>query len=113
MADLEVLVEGNRRIVRAAFRVPADDTGVLTDPTTVVFTARKRKQAGDVAAAYAPTTYTFPTAEVARTPGVAVGSYDFTFLPGEGTWAVHVQGTGAAYAAGEVAFVVDRAEALA
>ena len=113
MADIEVLVEGNRRIVRAAFRVPADDTGVLTDPTTTVFTARKRKQQGDAPSAYAPTTYTFPTAEVQRTPGVPTGSFDFTFLPAEGTWAVHVQGTGAAYAAGEVVFVVDRAEALA
>jgi hypothetical protein len=102
VAELEVLVEGNKRIVRASFRVP-DDAGALTDPTTVTFTARKRGAASE--------DYIFGTdAEVTK---FAVGVFDFTYTPAEGTWAVHVQGTGAAHAAGEVQFIVSRAEALA
>lgn len=105
MPDLEVLVEGNQRIVRARFRVP-DDEGALTDPSTLTFTARRRGAS--------PTEYVFGTdAEVTRTQGEPVGVFDFSFVPEEGTWAVHVQGTGAAHAAGEVEFQVGRAEALA
>jgi hypothetical protein len=106
--DLEVLVEGNKRIVRAWFRVP-DEDGVLTDPTTLTFTARR--QVGG--AWQAPTAYVFGTdSEVDRTTGEATGVFDLEFVPEEGTWAVHVQGTGAAHAAGEVMFIVKRAEAL-
>lgn len=114
---LEVLVEGNRRIVRAEFRVP-DENGVLTDPTTIQFAVRKRREQGDQPAAYATTTYGpvamggLPTAEISRTPSVPTGSFDLTFEPGQGTWWVYVKGTGAAHAAGEISFVVDRAEAL-
>jgi hypothetical protein len=105
VADLNVLVEGNKRIVRARFRVP-DEDGPLTDPSTVTFTARRRGGAA--------TTYVWGTdPEVQRTPGQPVGSFDLEFQPGEGTWAVHVQGTGSAHAAGEISFVVARAEALA
>jgi hypothetical protein len=112
VADFEVLVEGNQRIVRAVFRVP-DENGVLTDPSTVVFTARRRREKGDDAADYAPTVYTFGIdPEVTKTVGVPTGSFDFKFTPTQGTWWVHVQGTGAATAAGEIGFVVDRAEAL-
>ncbi len=118
MPDIEVLVEGNRRIVRARFLVPPE-TGVLTDPTAITFVARRRRESGDVPADYAPTTYgpftmgVLPTSEVSRTSGVPTGSFDFIFEPKQGTWAVYVKGTGAAHAAGEIAFVVDRAEALA
>jgi len=118
MSSIEVLVEGNQRIVRAEFRVP-DENGVLTDPTTITFTARRRREAGDKAADYAPTVYgphamgALPTAEIKRTPAAPNGSFDFTFEPKQGTWAVYVKGTGSAHAAGEIAFVVDRAEALA
>jgi hypothetical protein len=102
VAELEVLVEGNKRIVRASFRVP-DGAGVLTDPTTVTFTARKRGAASE--------DYIFGTdSEVAK---FATGVFDFTFAPAEGTWAIHAQGTGTAHAAGEVQFIVSRAEALA
>ena len=113
MPALEVLVEGNQRIVRAEFRVP-DEDGVLTDPTTVTFTARRRREIGDQPADYAPTVYTFPaSSEVTKTTGVPNGSFDLRFEPEQGTWAVYVKGTGACHAAGEIAFVVDRAEALA
>ena len=109
---IEVLVEGNQRIVRAEFRVP-NELGVLTDPTTVTFTARRRKEQGDAPADYAPTTYTFPaSAEVTKTSGVPNGSFDLRWEPKQGTWAVYVRGTGAAHAAGEITFVVERAEAL-
>ena len=113
MPDIEVLVEGNQRIVRAEFRVP-DEDGILTDPTTVTFTARRRREVSDRPADYAPTTYVFGTdPEVTKTTGVPIGSFDLKFEPAQGTWAVYVRGTGAAHAATEIAFVVDRAEALA
>ena len=109
---IESIVEGNRRIVRATFLVPPK-TGVKTDPGTVTFTARRRKEKGDAAAAYAPTSYVFGVAsEVQRTAGEAVGVFELSFLPAQGTWNVYVKGTGAAEAAGEVQFVVERAEAL-
>ena len=110
MAQLEVLVEGNKRIVRATFRVP-DEDGVLTDPTDVIFTARRRREPGDQPSAYAPTVYEFGTDPEATRE--SLGIFRLTLEPSEGTWAVHVQGTQAAHAAGEIAFVVDRAEALA
>jgi hypothetical protein len=109
MPDLEVLVEGNQRIVRASFRVP-DENGTLTDPTTVTYTARKRREKGDSAAAYAPTEYVYLTDPEATRE--ALGIFRLTFEPAEGTWDVYVKGTGAAHAAGEIQFVVDRAEAL-
>lgn len=113
MPAIEVLVEGNQRIVRAEFRVP-DENGVLTDPTTVKFTARRRRELGDQPADYAPTEYVFGVAtEVTKTTGVPNGSFDFRWEPAQGTWAVYVRGTGAAHAAGEISLVVDRAEALA
>jgi hypothetical protein len=103
--ELEVRVEGNKRIVRATFRVP-DDTGALTDPSAVTFTARR--QLGGVW--QTPTPYVYLVAgEVTR---ASLGVFEFTFIPGEGTWAVHVQGTGTAYAAAEVEFIAGRAKAL-
>ena len=110
MPELEALVEGNKRIVRATFRVP-DEDGALTDPTAVTFTARKRREQGDPASAYAPTAYVYLAApEVVRE---SLGIFKLTLEPVEGTWAVHVQGTQACHAAAEIGFVVDRAEALA
>lgn len=102
MADLEVRVEGNKRIVRATFRVP-DDAGTLTDPSAVTFTARRR---GDM-----PTPYVYLSdSEVTR---VSLGIFELEIIPAEGTWAVHVQGTGTAYAAGEIEFIAAHSEALA
>jgi len=110
---IDVIVEGNRRIIRATFRVPPK-TGAKTDPTTITFTARRRKEKGDAAAAYAPKSYTYLTdSEVQRTAGEAAGVFELSFVPAQGTWSVYVKGTGAAEAAGEVTFVVERAEALA
>lgn len=98
-------MEGTKAVVRAEFRVP-DDVGVLTDPTAVTFTARRRLS-GQL---QTPTPYAFGTAsEVTK---VSTGIYELTFTPAEGTWYVHVQGTGAAYAAAEVTFVIEHAEAL-
>lgn len=108
---LEPQVEGNKWIVRAEFRVPPGAGGVLTNPATVTFTARRRRELGDAASAYAPTAYVFGTDSEVTNP--STGVFVLTFEPAQGTWAVHVQGTGAAYAASEVSFVVDRAEALA
>lgn len=106
---IEVLVEGNQRVVRAEFRVP-DASGTLTNPTTVTFTARKRRESGDKASAYAPTAYVFGVASEVTNP--SVGAFELRFAPAQGTWAVYVAGTGAAHAADEISFVVDRAEAL-
>lgn len=95
-------MEGSKMIVRAEFRVP-NDAGVLTDPTTVTYTARKKGGT--------PTAYVYLTAtEVTR---VSVGIFEFTYTPAKGTWHVHVQGTGTAHAAGEVDFVIRDSEALA
>ena len=112
MEVIDVIVEGNRRIVRATFLVPPR-TGVKTDPTTTTFTARRRRESGDAATAYAPKSYVFGTdVEVQRAAGEAVGVFELSFVPAQGTWHVYVKGTGAAEAAGEVTFVVKRAEAL-
>jgi hypothetical protein len=105
---VEVLVEGNQRIIRALFRVP-DENGVLTDPTSVIFTARRRREVGDVPSDYAPTTYTTGAAEFSHP---STGTFELKFTPKQGTWWVHVAGTGACTAAAEIGFVVDRAEAL-
>lgn len=101
MADLEVLVEGNKRIVRATVRVP-DEAGVLTNPTTSTFTARKR---GAVA-------QTFVLGTNAEVTNPSTGVIELNFEPAEGTWAVYFKGTGAAHVAGEIQFIVARSEAL-
>lgn len=105
MASVSVYMEGSRIVVRAEFRVP-DDDGPLTDPTTLTFTTRRR----NAGVLDSPVAYEYGTdPEVAR---ISTGIYELTFDPAEGTWYVHVQGTGAAHAAGEVSFVVEHAEAL-
>lgn len=102
MADLSVFMRGNKIVVRGEWRVP-NTAGALTDPTTVTFTARLR------GAAATPYVYAVD-AEVTR---VSVGIFEFARVPAEGTWSVHAQGTGAAYAAGEIEFVIDHSRALA
>lgn len=103
---MQVYMEGAQVIVHAEFRVP-DDEGVLTDPTAVTFTARRR--IGGVLEP--PTSYIAGTDPEVTHP--STGIYELTFEPAEGTWYVHCQGTGAAHAAEEVSFVVEHAEALA
>jgi hypothetical protein len=105
MAAVDVFMEGTKAVVRAEFRVP-DDDGVLTDPAAVTFTARHRLSG----VLQTPTAYVYGVApEVTR---VSTGIYELTFVPTEGTWYVHVQGTGPAHAAGEATFVIEHAEAL-
>lgn len=106
-ATIEQWMEGTEANVRATFKtesVPGSGTfDTLTDPTTVTFTARRR---GDTA-----TSYLYGTApEVTR---VSLGLFRLKFVPAQGTWAVHVQGTGAAYGAEEIEFVIAGSEALA
>lgn len=105
MASLRVYMEGSKLIVHAEFRVP-DDQGTLTDPTTVTFTARRR--AGGVLEA--PTAYV--NGSDPEVSNDSTGVFELAFEPEEGTWYVHVQGTGTAHAAAEVSFVVEHAEAL-
>ena len=107
MTTIEVFVRGNKIITRATWKtesVPASGNyDTLTDPTTVVFSARLR---GAV-----KTDYTFGVAsEVTK---VSVGIYELTLVPAVGRWWVHAQGTGAAYGAGRVTFEIDESEALA
>ncbi|MCS7007854.1 MAG: hypothetical protein RMM28_10280 [Thermoleophilia bacterium] len=102
---MSVYMEGSRIGVQAEFRVP-DDQGPLTDPTTVTFTARRRFQG----VLQAPTSYVYGTDPEVTRP--STGTYKLTFTPAEGTWYVHVQGTGAAHAAAETSFVIEHAEAL-
>lgn len=105
MARLQSWIEGNRAIVQATFRVP-DEAGTLTDPTTVTFTARRRRGKTIDAA----TEYVYLTdAEVVR---VSVGVFKLTIDPLPGDWHVHVQGTGACHAAGEAEFTITAARAL-
>lgn len=102
MPTLSVYTQGNEIVVRAEFRVP-DDAGVLTDPSTVTFTARKRSDTG--------TAYEYGTdSEVTRS---SAGIFLLTFIPGPGHWYVHVQGTGTAHAAEKIEFDIDESEALA
>ena len=68
MSELLEPQEGNKWIVRAEFRVPPGAGGVLTNPTTVTFTARRRRELGDAAAAYTPTAYVPGTAPESPTP---------------------------------------------
>lgn len=104
MADLSSYVRGNKVIARAEFRVP-DETGPLTDPSTITFTATKQERNAT------PTTYVYGVAsEVIR---VSAGIYELALVPAEGTWHVHVQGTGAAYAAMETSFEIRHSRALA
>ena len=106
MAQVSVhMMEGTKAVVTAEFRVP-DGDGVLTNPTATTFTARRRL-AGKL---QTPTAYVMGTASEVTNP--SIGILVLTFVPAEGTWYVHVQGTGAAYAAGEVSFVIEHAEAL-
>jgi hypothetical protein len=104
VAVLSVIMEGSKVIVHAEWRVP-DDAGVLTDPTAVTFTTRRRS-AGVL---QAPTSYVFPATEVTKP---STGIYEFAKVLEEGTWYVHAQGTGTAHGAGEISFVVEHAEAL-
>lgn len=102
MPAVSQFMRGNKVVVSAEFRVP-DSTGTLTDPATVTYTAKERNGAA--------TAYVYGTApEVTKT---ATGKYELAFVPAEGSWSVHVQGTGSAYAADEVSFTIDHSRALA
>jgi hypothetical protein len=79
--DTAAWMEGNQIVVHGEWRVP-DEQGPLTDPTNVVFTARR-------------------------------GVYELRLVPAPGVWRVHVQGTGAAHAADEIAFRIENSGALA
>ncbi len=100
--DTDVWMEGNQLVVHGEWRVP-DEAGPLTDPTTVVFTARRQDDP--------PTTYTYGTSlEVTR---LSAGVYELRFIPAPGVWRVHVQGTGTAHAASEISFKIQNSGALA
>jgi len=101
--SLTIYMQGNKIIGRATFLVP-DAEGALTDPSTVVYTARLNDDAA-IAAVY---TYGVDS-EVTR---VSLGIFELAFIPDPGVWYVHVQGTGAAHAAGQVRFTIDRSGAL-
>lgn len=111
MADIEVFDQGDKIIVRATFNtesIPGSENyNTPTDPTTVVFTARRRNSAGQMQPA---TTHTYPTADVVR---IAPGVFEFSHVPDPGKWYVHAQGTGTAHGAGRVEYEIDESEALA
>ena len=106
---LSVYVRGNKVITRAEWRVP-DEDGTLTDPTTIVFTARRR---GDDPTVY---TYASPGGPPELTKA-ATGIYELALVhdgaDDVGNWAVHAQGTGDAYAAGEIEYEIKKSGALA
>ncbi len=101
-AAIDVWMEGNKVVVHAEWRVP-DDAGPLTDPTDVIFTARR---ADDASASYSYGV----DAEVTK---LSTGIFEFKYVPDPGVWRVHVQGTGNAHAADEVAFKIEKSGALA
>jgi hypothetical protein len=107
VAEIEVFVRGNKIITRATWKtesVPASGNyDTLTDPTTVVFSARSRGAA--------KTDYTYPASPEATK--VSTGIYELTLTPAVGRWWVHAQGTGTAYGSGRVTFEIDESEALA
>lgn len=103
---LKAFMQGSMVVVEAEVWVPnpgvdlseqdPDPTNAtLTDPTTVVYTARKD-------GAGTASTYTYGVEpEVTR---VSVGVFELRIVPVPGLWTVHVQGTGAAYAADDIRF---------
>lgn len=104
--------EGNKMITRASWRTESapgsGDYDTLTDPTAVVFTARRRRPDGRFDPA---TDYEFGVdAEVTR---VSVGVYEFAHVPAPGRWHIHAQGTGAAQGAERDTYEIDHSEALA
>lgn len=102
--ELSSYVRGNEIVVRAEFRFP-DEDGTLTDPTTVTFTTLLQERDAD------PTPYVYLTDdEVTRE---AAGIFELAIIPGEGVWHVHVQGTGACHAAGEISFEIRHSRVLA
>lgn len=110
-ASIEVFDEGDKIIVRATWKTESvagsENYNTVTDPTTVVFTARRRLPDGTLAAA---TTHTYPAADVVK---ISVGVYEFSHIPTPGKWFVHAQGTGTAHGAGRVEYEIDASEALA
>jgi hypothetical protein len=109
VTQISARVEGNKWIITATWLVP-DDDGDPTDPDTVVFTTRRLTETtaepdGD------PDEYTYGVdAEVTRD---SEGVYAFAFVPPFGQHAVHAQGTGEAYGAGEIRINVTKSKALA
>lgn len=103
---LNVYRRGNLVITHGEWRVP-DEAGTLTDPTTVVFTARRR---GDT-----PTPYTYGTdPEVTRvSAGIFELALDHTASDQVGDWCVHAQGTGDAHAADDIDYKILPSGALA
>lgn len=110
--DIEVFLQGTKVIVRATWKtesVPASgDYNTLTDPTTITFSARRRKPDGSMEA---KTDYVFGVAsEITK---VSTGTYEFAKALAVGRWYVHAQGTGVAEGSGRVSFEIDESEALA
>lgn len=96
-------VRGNEIVTRAEFRVP-DEDGTLTDPTTITFTVKLQDRDSTA------TAYVYGTdSEVTK---ASTGIYELSLTPGEGTWHVHVQGTGSVQAADETSFQIEHSMVL-
>ena len=110
-ASVEVFDQGDKIIVRATWKTESvsgsENYDTVTDPTTVVFTVRRRNTSGQLLTA---TTHTFPAADVVK---ISTGVFEFSHVPDPGKWYVHAQGTGAAHGAGKVSYEIDESEALA
>lgn len=106
MTDIEVFLRGNKIITRATWKTESvaasGNYDTLTDPTTVVFSARLRGAT--------KTDYTYPSAEVTK---VSAGIFELALTPAVGRWYIHAQGTTAAQGSGRVTFEIDESEALA
>lgn len=113
MPSVEVYAQGSRIIVRVTWEVESVPGSLNydtpTDPTTVVFTARRRTPDGALLAA---TTHTFGVGG-SGVSKFATGVFEFTHEPDPGRWYVHAQGTGTAYGAADVEYEIDSSRALA
>lgn len=100
-------IAGNVLTLAAALQTTVELTpcGRRVDPDTITFTV-KRQTSADAAVAYV-----YGTAPEATKD--STGVYELALTPGEGVWHVHVQGTGAAYAADETSFEIHHSRVLA
>ena len=108
---VESFVQGARMITRVTWEIESvpgsEDYDTPTDPTTVVFTARRRNPEGRLEAAVE---YELADPEVTK---ISDGVFEFTHEPEPGKWYVHAQGTGAAHGSAKVEYEIEDSEALA
>lgn len=111
-ATVESFPQGTKMITRVTWEIESVAGSMVydtpTDPSTVVFTARRRNLAGRLEDS---TTYTFGVdSEVQK---IDDGIFEFAHEPEPGKWYVDAQGTGAAHGAAVDEYEIDESVARA